>query len=127
MKTILMLVLTVAVMSGCGTLDPAGPYAGDKVLYEADGAITASYELLHAFVKWEQERRPALTSLPQVTQYADYVRANSKAWFRSAIALRDAYKSDPGKDPAALQKALAVLRESAAQAGQYLITATKGT
>lgn len=127
MKTILMMVLGVTMLAGCGTLDPAGPYKGDKVLYDADGAITSSYELLHAFVKWEADRRPALASLPEVTKYADYVRANSKAWVRSAIALRDAYAADPNKDPVALQRALAVLREAAAQSAQYLLAATKGS
>ena len=113
-------------LSGCGTLDPGGPYQGDKFLYNADGVISSSYELLHAFVTWEAKERANLTGTPEVTTYADYVRANAKGWVQSAIAVRDAYAADPGKDPVDLQRALAVLRESAAQAAKYLLAASGG-
>jgi len=113
--------------NGCASLDPAGPYKGDAALYQADGAITSSYELVHAFVKWEQERRPALASTPEITYYADYCREHSKEWVRTALALRDAYATAPNGDPAALNQALAVLREAAAQAAKYLLAATAAT
>ena len=122
---LLLATLALLAITGCASLDPAGPYAGDKVLYDADGAIASSYELMHAFVKWEYERRTALKDVPAITTYADYIRANSKQWIRSAIAMRDAYAASPTKDPAELYRALAVLREAATQSAQYLLIATQ--
>ena len=107
--------------TGCGTLNPAGAYAGDKVLYDADAGIATSYDLLHTFVKWEYDNRAALAGTPEIKGYADSVRRQAPQWFASAIALRDAYHAAPnGGTRTALQSALAVLRQATTEATRYL-------
>lgn len=104
----------------CGTLAPGGAYK-DKVLYSADLTIATSYDLLHTFVTWEYQNRPALKAVPQVTQVADNIRANARQWFGSAIALRDAYAANPTSDTLSkLNAALEILRTAMNQAVQYL-------
>jgi hypothetical protein len=117
----IMLCLTLS--NGCGTLDPAGPYHGDKVLYQTDGAITSSYELMHSFVAWELRNRAGLAGQPEITRAADNIRRHAKQWIGTATALRDAYAANPGPEHRALDQALAVLNEAAKQSAAYLLAA----
>lgn len=81
--------------AGCNrtTLAPAGVYQGDKVLYEADKAITTTYRSFDTFLKWELQYR---TVLPvAVSRAADTIRINGKKWIDSASALRDTYAAEP--------------------------------
>lgn len=54
-------------LAGCGTLNPDGPYQGDKTLYDADVAIATSYDLIHTFVTWEHQNRDTLKAKPEIT------------------------------------------------------------
>jgi hypothetical protein len=115
-------VLPAALVS-CGTLDPAGVYAGDKVLYDADQTIAISYDTLHVFVQWEFDNRQTLASHPEIKQAADNVRLNAPHWFASAIACRDAYKATPTtQNQAALTTALDVLHQAIVEASKYMAT-----
>lgn len=122
-----LLLITAAIpvlQTGCGTLNPSGVYAGDKALYDADLTLATSYELLHSFVSFEYDNRAALAGTPEVKQYADKIRAGAQQWFASAIALRDAYKTNPGDaTKTALQQSIDVLREATVQATKYLAAA----
>lgn len=81
--------------TGCGktTLAPAGIYQGDKVLYEADKAITTTYKSFETFLKWETQYRSVLPV--EVSRAADTIRLNAKKWIDSAGNLRDAYAASP--------------------------------
>ena len=109
--------------TGCGTLAPAGAYAGDKVLYNTDVTIATSYDALHVFVKWEYENREALSGTPEIKSYADTIRKNAPRYFASALALRDAYAANPSSGTkSALQASLNVIRQATAEATRYLVS-----
>lgn len=115
------LLFCAVAFTGCGSLDKTGVYAGDKALYDADLTIATSYELLHTFVQFEYDNRAMLANTPEVKRYADSVRAGAPQWFATAIALRDAYKSNPAEATrTSLQQALDVLREATVQSTKYL-------
>lgn len=128
-------VLAAGCNSGCGTLSPGttdkpSPYGGvtatgelktpDRVLYNADFAISTAYQGIHAFVKWEFDNRAALAGTPEIKKAADRIRAGAKNWFGSAIAVRDAYAKNPTEENrSSLQKALDVLQQAIAEANRY--------
>jgi hypothetical protein len=118
----LISLLAVAVMlTGCSTLAPDGPYAGDKVLYNADLSIATSYDVLHTFVKWEYDNRATLAAKPEVKAAADKIRKGAPQWFSTALALRDAYEQSPSDGTRdALQQAVLVLRAAMFEATKYL-------
>ena len=112
--------LGTALLAGCGTLDPAGIYKGDKTLYTSDLALGEAYDALHAFVQWEYDNRAALASQPAIRQAANQVRAQSPKWFSAAMALRDAYASAPtAANRDALVGALAVIQQAVSQAAAW--------
>lgn len=114
----------VVLLAGCGTLDQAGVYNGDKALYSSELTITTSYDLLHTFVQWEHDNAAALKQFPQIHAAAENVRANAKHWIASANALHDAYVAAPTtENGAALQKALDVLRAALNEAAAYMAAA----
>lgn len=120
------LVAAVAVGGGCRTLAPDGEYHGDKVLFEADTAITTSYALVDTFLKWEADNRDALKVWPEIKTYADKLRTDYPYWHRTAIALRDAYAASPSDAQAAnLQKSLSLLRTSLVEASGYMARAAQ--
>lgn len=123
MKTKLQLVpllALLAILAGCGTLDPTGVYKGNKVLYDADQVIATSYDILHTFVVWEYQNRKLINN-PQVTAAADNIRVNAPRWFASAIALRDTYKANAtSANATALQTALALLHTAVSEANTWL-------
>lgn len=120
---------------GCARLSPGtaanpSPYGGvsasgelktpDRILYDADFAIATAYDALHAFVKWEYDNRQALVGTPEIKQAADKIRAGAPAWFRSAVAVRDAYAVNPSADNrTALQRALDTLQQAIVEANKY--------
>ena len=110
-------------LSACGSLDPAGVYHGDQVLYNADLALGSSYDVLHGFVEWEFQNRAALTNTPAIRRAADQVRDSAPAWFGSALALRDAYQANPtAMNQSSLQQALAVVQQAVVEAVKYMAT-----
>jgi len=106
---------------GCRSLDPAGPYHGAKLAYDADTAIVTGYDVLHEFVKWEADNRPALARVPAIKLAADHVRTHAPEWIATAIAAREAYSRTPTADTRdQLTRALAVLRAGLVEAVKYL-------
>lgn len=117
----LLALLLPLLFVGCGTLDPAGAYKGDKVLYVADQTIVGAYDALHAFVKWEFQNRDELSDDTEVTEAADAVRLGAKRWISSAIALRDVYAAQPtAENRDRLNAAIAVLKQALTEAAQYM-------
>jgi len=133
--------LALSGCGGCGALDKGtvekpSPYGGvdaagqlktpDRVLYDADFAIATAYEALHSFVKFEFDNRAGLASTPAVKQAADKIRAGAPGWFKSAVAVRDAYaKSNTLENRTALQKELDVLAQAIAEANRYRMNASQ--
>ncbi len=115
---------------GCRGLAPSGVYQGDAVLHNSELAIASSYDVIHAFLKFEQENRAALAAVPEIKRSADAIRLNAKQWFASAHALHDAYKLSPTTaNKTALESSLAVLRAALAEATAHMTTVAqpKGT
>lgn len=118
--------LGAALLTTCGTLDPAGVYHGDKTLYTSDLALGAAYDSLQGFVQWEYEHRAALASQPAIRQAADQARAQATQWFATAMALRDAYAATPTTaNQNALSSALAVIQEAVARAAAWNTNSTR--
>lgn len=123
MKTIKLFLLPVLllVLAACGSLAPNGAYK-DKVLYDADLTITTAYDVMHTFVKWEFDNRPALKAVPEVTRAADSIRTNARKWLSSAIALRETYAANPNEaNRDNLATALGLLRTAMTEATKYLV------
>lgn len=117
----LLLLCLLALVAGCSSVTSDGPYKGDSTLYRADLTITSAYNVLHAFVLWEYQNRPVLSATPEVTQAADYIRANAAKWIGTAIALRDAYAGNPtDANRSALQLSINVLQTAMNEAVKYL-------
>lgn len=112
--------LQVACVNSDRPLDPAGVYAGDKILYTADVTITGAYDTFDTFTKWEFDNRAALSKWPEVKNAADYVRANAKAWIDNATNVRELYRNFPTPENRdSLKTALVVLRAALDQASAY--------
>ncbi len=115
-------------LTGCRSLDPAGVYQSDQVLYNAHLSITTSYDVIHTFVTWEYQNRAVLAKFPKVRETADAFRKNSKQWFTTAEAMADAYKADPSQqNKDALTTALNILNAALNQAALQMSTAAAGT
>lgn len=127
-----MLLVFCAVMAlglgGCSTtLDPAGVYQGDQVLYQADKTINGAYDTLHKLVTWEKDHRQVLADYPDISKGTDQIRDNAKQYIKSAIVLRKAYALEPNaanKDQ--LMAGVSVLQTALDQASKYLATPIRG-
>lgn len=113
-----------AALSGCGTLDKSGVYAGDQALYRAELAVTTSYNVIHTFVKWEHENRAALAQWPEIKQAAKTMRAHAEEWFHTANALHDAYVASPtSTNRESFLAAVSILRTALTEATGYMAKA----
>lgn len=113
--------LALAGLNGCGSLDPAGVYHSDRILYEAESNIAVSYQVIQSFVAWEKENRAALAAWPEIRGAADVMRAQAPRWFQTAHAWRDAYAANASaENQTALASALAVLHAGVAEAAGYM-------
>ena len=100
-KALLSVIAALALVGLCAggcktqTLDPSGPYKGDKVLYNVDFTLRTAYDGVHAFVKYEYDHRAELASVPEIKKAADKIRAQAPGLFKEAIAARDIYAASP--------------------------------
>jgi hypothetical protein len=113
--------------TGCNkTLNPSGVYSqaggGGLAAYNGDLSIATAKDVLDVFVKWEKDNRAVLSATtPEVKQYADSIRRQAPGWFKSAVALSDAYKAAPtSANLQAFNSAMTVIQAAVAQAQQYL-------
>lgn len=124
MKFLFFLALTFAVplaITSCAVkLDPAGPYAGDKVLYATDASINAAYSVLDVFLAYELANRAALKQ--DVRDFANKVRREAPPLSKRILALRDVYALAPtAENKLALDTAIKLLRELLTQSTAYLV------
>lgn len=109
------------VTPGCGSLDKTGVYAGDKVLYDADLAIGASYQAIDGFLDWEMRNRGTASCPPAATKAADDIRASAPKAFATAMQARDTYKAaKTAASQSALDAALVVLQNIVSAANNWL-------
>lgn len=109
--TFLVPLLFLLIIEGCGTLDPAGPYQGDKALYSADVLLATSYDTIDSFLVWETKARGTPACPKAATQAADALRKDAPKAFSDAWAAREAYASVKNDaNSTALQKTLSVVR-----------------
>lgn len=110
----------LAFVPSCGTLDPAGAYKSDKVLYDADAVIVSSYDVIRSFVVFDAQQ--GANAAPNMRMAANRIRLTAPQAFQSAIAVRDAYAAAPNSsNSTALAKALAVLRAASIEATRWLV------
>lgn len=102
---------------GCYTLDPAGPYKGDKVLFNADQTLLTSYQVVDNFLIWEKAN-PACPV--EAKKLANTLREDFPPAHKIAFEARNLYaniKAMKGKaDPADMQGKLATLTGMASTA-----------
>ena len=119
-----LLCSVLCLLAACRKLAPAGVYAGDQLLYQAENTINTSYALIHTYVTWEKDNRVALARWPKIKESADVMRAKAETWFSTAHALRDAYVLAPTpENRAALVRALAVLHTALNEVTKYMALA----
>ena len=110
-------------LSGCATtLNPQGIYRGDKVMYQAELAIPATYNVVNSFLIFEENNRAALSGWPEVKKFADGIRKTYPSAEATAHVMLNAYKANPNPGNAEnLTKALDVLRAALTGASAYMV------
>ena len=112
--TVLAVNLTVAMLllatplflqSGCvgdRELDPAGPYEGDRVLWELDGLIEETERIFDTVIALADRNPVAMQQNPQLRERVDRIRAELDGIPRpeetlvKLFAVRDAYRAARG-------------------------------
>lgn len=130
MKTLLrwllpcLLLCSLFVLPGCGTLDATGPYQGKKDLYSIDQTIGTEKALADVFVDWEAANRDLIIATrPDVHKFAEKVRTTGKAQIQEVTRLRDVYAGDPSAaNRSAFDTALETLKALLADARTFLVT-----
>lgn len=100
-------VLSLAIIAAClvfdagcskTTLDQSGPYAGDKFLYDADGAVIDARHTVDAATTWEMENRGALAAAGKqsVTAAIDSIRTTAPTYFGLVKQARAQYVAAKG-------------------------------
>jgi hypothetical protein len=123
--------------TGCKTkLAPGGAYSQVDTngvsqplsgLYSTDVSIDASKRVIQSFLQWEQANRPLVQAQwPGVTSYAIKLSNDAPKWLQSAVALRDAYASNPSAaNKSAFDAAMDVLNQAVTEAQKYLAQGAK--
>lgn len=118
----LLLLFALVALPGCGTLAPSGPYAGNKVVYQADLTLATAYDIVDGFLVWELAHRGKPECPASVTAAADQVRLKAPAAFAAALNARDVYaQASNSANQSALMTALTTLQGFVAIANQYII------
>lgn len=126
MKTKLSLsLLLVFTLIGCGSLDPNGPYKGNKSLYSVDAGIAASYTVIDTFTDIELKNREALRKYPDILNTANRLRSEAPKALQSAVRLRDAWMKDPTDvNKSAYETAINLVEAMITEASTYMTQST---
>jgi hypothetical protein len=102
MRQLNLLLFAALLLPGCTTktLEPGGPFMGDKFLYDAEKTINGAYAAMDAFLRWEHENRSLLAPAirPKVKSAADKIRINGQNWINTAHHYRDIYVALPSAE-----------------------------
>ncbi len=122
-NSLLITILVSVFGMGCMThLSPTGLYKGDKLVYQAELAIPASYNVVNSFLIFEENNRAALKGWPEIKKFADGVRKTYPAAEQAAVASLAIYKASPNSDEAAkLNASLNVLKAALVGASAYMV------
>lgn len=124
LPSLLLVLVLASVITGCGSLDPTGPYKGNKVLYSADLTIATAYDVIDGFLIWENANRGTAACPRSVTAAADDLRGKAPAAFAEALAARDAYaNASTSANASKLQTTLMALQQLVSVANKFLIPA----
>lgn len=111
--------LAIAIItSGCSNITTGN----DPVVVNAERTIPSAHDVINAFLKTEAENHATIkANTPQISAYANYIRANFPHWNSTAWATLDAYQQNrTAQNKANLATALAVLAQAVSQAQTYL-------
>lgn len=124
---LLLIALCCFALAGCvSTVAPGGAYNNDTFLYNAESSVTTAYQTFDALLKFEYDNRAALSSTPEVKQYADYVRLNAPKWKITFEELDATYKVNPtAENKDKVQNILNLVKTVLAQSTIYLATPVK--
>jgi hypothetical protein len=126
MRHITKLIACILVLCGpigCKTSLEPGSYLGDQLLFDADTTLTTSFAIVDATLKWERDNRELLSSIPEIKQICDTIRAKAPAAFKAAFKARDAYEqSSTQANATTLDITLTTIRALANEASSLLTT-----
>lgn len=120
MKALAILALPLAlILAGCPstsrTLDPAGPYAGDRLLYELDGVIVEATQTFSDVIAWADRNAAYVAAHDNIAEQVAKVRAeldgvpHPTETLTRLHTLRDAYKASKAT-PTEVNDAMATAR-----------------
>lgn len=93
------------------TLDPTGVYAGDMVLWSADGVILDASRVFDEVSALATRNPAAVAAQPKLKALVDKLATQRKTWLGNALKARDAYAaSKSGVDLKTLEGQLTFLR-----------------
>lgn len=127
MKYFLILFLLVGLVSGgcVSKIDSGGAYQSDAILFNAENNIVNTYKIFDSFVTFEYNNRVALSSTPQVKQFADHLRVNAPKWKHSFQTLDAVYKTNPSvENRKQLVEVLTLIQVALTETATYFSTAT---
>lgn len=109
-----LLIAFLMLVSGCSSIAPGS----DPIVVNAQRSMSASFDLVDAFLRWEHANRHAVTR--DVTDAADIIRTKFPPAFEATKSVLAAYRSNKTPESKAdLMTWLATLRELEAQARVY--------
>lgn len=124
----LCLVAVVTLLgSGCAStgqqqLDPTGIYQGDKVLYDADGAILEADRIFDEIEGVATRNAAYVSTHAGAAAFVAKIVSGRAGWIRSAIAARDTYaRTKSAADLSSLQGQVDFLRGLLEQARPMLL------
>jgi hypothetical protein len=108
-------------------LDTNGVAQPNVPLYNTDLSIVTTKNVIQNFLQWEQTNRPLIQpKYPEITKYAIQLSNDAPRWLQSAVALRDAYNSNPtAANKSAFDTAMSVLTAAMGEAQKYFAAASK--
>jgi hypothetical protein len=113
--------------TGCKTRLAPGVAQPNVPLYNTDLSIVTTKNVIQNFLQWEQTNRPLIQpKYPEITKYAIQLSNDAPRWLQSAVALRDAYNSNPtAANKSAFDTAMSVLTAAMGEAQKYFAAASK--
>jgi hypothetical protein len=111
------LITTPIAFNSCKTF--VSTTANENVVVDAEKTLRISKDTFDIFLKLEKQNQVFVKAhLPQVHQFAEYIRTNAPTWLITANDLKNQYKHGTG-NLNLLMAALNVLKQNSSQAQTY--------